>query len=204
MQRIFVTGIGTDIGKTVVAAILVEALHADYWKPIQAGNLESGDSASVRSLISNPLSRIHPERFRLTQPLSPHAAAKIDGVEINISDFKTPQTENHLVIEGAGGLMVPLSNSALVIDLIARLECHIVLVSKVYLGSINHTLLSLEAIRSRGLPLCGIIFNGTNPESERIILEHGNVPCLGTVHEEQELVPSVIKRYAHQFRGFFA
>ncbi|GAB3937482.1 dethiobiotin synthase [Mucilaginibacter myungsuensis] len=170
---IFVTGIGTDVGKTVVSAILTEALQADYWKPVQAGDLDNSDTIKVKRLVSNPITKFHPEAYALTQPFSPHKSADLDGVDIDIDHFQLPQTDNQLLIEGAGGLMVPLNNKHLVIDLIPKLNADAVLVSRNYLGSINHTLLSIEALKSRGINIKAIIFNGDADEyTESIIQAH--------------------------------
>ena len=145
-MRLFVTGIGTEVGKTVIAAILTEALEADYWKPVQAGDLDYSDTHKVRDLVSHDKSVFHPETHALHHPMSPHAAAERDGVEISLDDFQLPQTENNLIVEGAGGLMVPLNSKDCIIDLIEKLDIEVVLVSRNYLGSINHTLLSVEGI----------------------------------------------------------
>jgi len=126
MKTYFITGIGTDIGKTVVSAILVEALKADYWKPVQSGDLHQTDTMKVQGLISNSISNFFPEAYRLTQPMSPHAAAAIDGVRINLESLQVPPTNNNLIIEGAGGLMVPLNNDFLVIDLIEKLKAEVI------------------------------------------------------------------------------
>jgi dethiobiotin synthetase len=169
-RPIFVTGIGTGVGKTIVSAILVEKLQADYWKPIQSGDLEQSDTIMVKSLVSNPISYFYPEAYRLTQPYSPHKSAALDGIEIDPDKIIMPETDNQLIIEGAGGLMVPLNNDFLMIDLIKKLDAEVVLVSRNYLGSINHTLLSLEALYSRDIPLKAIVFNGPVDEySEQVI-----------------------------------
>lgn len=200
-MRLFVTGIGTEVGKTIIAAILTEALEADYWKPIQAGDLQHSDTHKVQSLISNSSSQFHKEAFRLKHPMSPHAAAERDGVNIQIKDIQTPKTTRHLIIEGAGGLMVPLNNEDCIIDLIPQLNCEVVLVSRNYLGSINHTLLSIEALQKRGIPIKGIIFNGAeNKETEKVILKMANVSLLGRVREEKDFNPMVIRKYAAQFK----
>lgn len=171
-KPIFITGIGTDVGKTVVSAIIVEALKADYWKPIQAGDLDNSDTIKVKSLVSNPTSVFHREAYRLTQPFSPHKAADLDGIEIDLKKIKVPKTDNQLIIEGAGGLMVPLNNKYLVIDLIEKLNPDVILVSRNYLGSINHTLLSVEALLNRGINVSAIVFNGDADEyTENIIRE---------------------------------
>jgi dethiobiotin synthetase len=182
-KRIFVTGIGTEVGKTFCSAILVEALQADYWKPIQAGDLHQLDADFVKKVSSNPKLKIHPSRYLLTQPMSPHAAAVLDGVNVELADFEMPITENHLIIEGAGGLMVPLNlQGDLVVDLIDDLKTEVILVVKNYLGSINHTLLSIELLKQRNIKLLGVIFNGeTNEFSESIILSKTGVNCLARI-----------------------
>jgi dethiobiotin synthetase len=183
-KPLFVTGIGTGIGKTIVSAVLVEKLKADYWKPIQSGDLDKSDSLSVKSLISNTVTKIHPETYRLTQPFSPHKSAAIDGITINQDTIHMPKTNNTLIVEGAGGLMVPLNNQFLMIDLIKKLDTEVVLVSQNYLGSINHTLLSIYALKNCGIPIRGIIFNGKKEiYSEEFILENSGVKLLGHVPE---------------------
>lgn len=196
-RKIIVAGIGTEIGKTVASAVLVEALQADYWKPIQSGGLDDSDTDTVRRLISNTQSVFHPEAYRLTQPMSPHAAADIDGVTIELNKLVVPQTDNALVIELAGGLMVPINHQDLMIDLVKKLNLPVVLVSRNYLGSINHTLLSVDACRSRNIPLAGILFNGPSvPSTETFILTYTGLPCLGRIKQEEVMTREVIKQYA--------
>ena len=202
MKNIFVTGIGTDIGKTVVSAILTEALQADYWKPVQSGSVELTDSRRVQSLISNARSAFHPEAYLLQEPLSPHQAAALEGVSIDLGAIRLPQTPNRLVVEGAGGLYVPLSDEHLIVDLIQHLHLPVVVVSTNYLGSINHTLLTLEALRNRRIQVVGLIFNGEpNPASEDYILKYSGVRKLLSVLPEPELTPAVIRRYADELAG---
>ncbi len=207
MKRIFVTGIDTNIGKTVVAAILTEALEADYWKPIQAGNLEFTDTDFVRKLVSNTVSVLHPEAYRLTQPLSPHAAAAADGVTIEMEKIKStiPSTGGRdLVVEGAGGVMSPVNESHVVMDLIRDLDAEAVIVSKHYLGSINHTLLTIDAMRRRGIPIVGVFFNGSAVQSSvDFILRYSGVKALGSIDEEETLDREAVKKYAHMFRKEF-
>ncbi|MNK79561.1 ATP-dependent dethiobiotin synthetase BioD 1 [compost metagenome] len=192
MAKYFITGIGTGIGKTLVSAIVTEKLKADYWKPIQSGDLDTSDSLTISSLISNTKTVIHPESYRLRQPLSPHLSARLDGIEIDLNQIHIPVTENNLIIEGAGGLMVPLNETELIIDLIKKLNVEVILVSQNYLGSINHTLLSLNLLKLYGIPVKGIIFNGDeNAETERYILQYsqakklGYVPHLSQIDREQ-------------------
>jgi len=183
-RPLFVTGIGTGIGKTLVSAILVEKLKADYWKPVQSGDLDNSDSIAIKHLISNTESVIYPETYRLTQPFSPHKSAAIDGITIDPEKFTLPETNNTLIIEGAGGLMVPLNNRFLMIDLIRQLNAEVILVSQNYLGSINHTLLSVYSLNQYGIPVKGIIFNGVKDAySTDFILEYSGAESLGHLPE---------------------
>jgi dethiobiotin synthetase len=182
MKKYFVTGIGTEIGKTITSAILVEYLKADYWKPIQSGDLDHSDTNKVQNLVSNTQTKFHPESYRLTQPFSPHYSAQLDDVTISLDEINIPETDNNLIIEGAGGLMVPLNQEDLIIDLIKKLGVEVILVSKNYLGSINHTLLSIEALNSQNIPIKGIIFNGeSTPASEDIILKRSGLNVIGRI-----------------------
>lgn len=195
--QLIVAGIGTEIGKTVASAVLVKALKADYWKPIQSGALDDSDTETVRRLVSNSASRFHPEAYRLTQPLSPHAAAELDGIRIDLQKIKTPETDNPLLIELAGGLMVPLNDRDLSIDWVAQSGLPVVLVSRNYLGSINHTLLSVEACRSRHIPLVGLIFNGpTVPATETFLLNYTGLPCIGRIGQVEIVTKETVKEWA--------
>ncbi|MCF4100459.1 dethiobiotin synthase [Gillisia sp. M10.2A] len=197
----FVTGIGTEVGKTIVSAILTEALEADYWKPIQAGDLDKSDSHKVEALVSNATTVFHSNSFALQTPMSPHAAAEIDGVKMTSKNIKRPETSNTLVIEGAGGLLVPINSKETIADLMAP-EDEIMVVSRHYLGSINHSLLTLEALKSRDLKVAGIIFNGEeNKTSEKAIVEISGIPALGRIEEEPYFDKNVVKEYAEIFRS---
>lgn len=200
-ERYFITGIGTEVGKTIVSAIVTEALKADYWKPIQAGDIDNSDTHKVQALISNKNSHFHPNSFALKTPMSPHAAAEIDGIEVTSGNIKEPVTGNHLVIEGAGGLLVPINNRETIIDLI-KPSYKVILVSRHYLGSINHTLMSIEVLKQRGLDCFGIIFSGNeHPTTESIIKEMSGVPVLGRISEEKEFNKETILKYANALRG---
>lgn len=189
----FVAGIDTDSGKTLVSAILCEALGFDYWKPIQAGFPK--DSDTVKSWLPDVF--IHPEAHVLKTPASPHAAARIDGVTIETQKISIPKSRNGLIIEGAGGCLVPLNDSDFVIDMVPLLNAEIILVADLYLGSINHTLLTVHLLQSRKYRVKGIIFNGdSNPESERIILKHSGYQCLLRIAREAQITQETIKRYA--------
>jgi len=201
MNTYFITGIGTEVGKTIVSAIITEALEADYWKPIQAGELEYSDTQKVKNLVSNKKTVFHPNSFELQTPMSPHAAAEIDGVKITSAKIKRPKTSNDLVIEGAGGLMVPISSKETIADLIKPSD-KIIVVSRHYLGSINHTLLTLEVLKNRGLNILGIIFNGEkNESSESVILKMAGVSCLGRIDDEPYFDKNVVKDYAEEFEN---
>jgi dethiobiotin synthetase len=196
----FISGIDTNIGKTVVSSILTEALEADYWKPIQAGDLDNSDTDKVKSLVRNSDTEFHPNAYALKTPASPHYAAELDQVRIDMNNIQIPQTQNHLIIEGAGGLLVPLNDKDLVIDLIVKLKVPLILVMKNYLGSINHSLMSIEVAKQRGISIRGLIFNGeTNSASEDYILQYSDLPILGRIKNIEELNSSIIKQYAKQF-----
>ena len=169
-KPLFVTGIGTGVGKTYVSAHLVETMQADYWKPIQSGDLDQSDTMKVRSMVKNSVSVFYPEAYRLTQPFSPHKSAELDGIIVDPEKIVLPKTQNQLIVEGAGGLMVPLNDHFLMIDLIRHLKAEVVLVVMNYLGSINHTLLSIAVLKNEGLPINRVIFNGiTDKYSEDLI-----------------------------------
>jgi dethiobiotin synthetase len=202
MRPIFVTGIGTEVGKTVVSAILVEALVADYWKPVQAGGLEESDTDRVRRLVTNRRSSFHPEAVRLRTLASPHAAATLEGRRITLDELRLPPAIHGrpLVIEGAGGVLAPLNDQDSMIDLIQKLACEAVVISRNYLGSINHSLLTIEALQRRGIEILGLVFNGDeNAESESLILSRTGVALLGSVRWETTLTPELIRRYADEF-----
>ena len=197
MKKYFITGIGTDVGKTVASAILVETLQADYWKPIQAGDLHQTDTMTVKNLVSNKQSVFHPETYRLTKPMSPHAAAMHDGIQINLDNIIPPKHTRTLIIEGAGGLMVPLNKDFLIIDLIEKLNAEVILVSQNYLGSINHTLLSVEALQKRNIPVKGIIFNGKPLDTtENFIHEYTRLNFLFRINNEPTIDRQTILKYA--------
>ena len=183
-RTLFITGIGTGIGKTIVSAVLTEKLKSDYWKPIQSGDLDDSDTLKVKGLVSNTASVFHTEAYRLTQPYSPHKSAAIDGITIDLNKIITPKTNNNLLIEGAGGLMVPLNDEYLMIDLIKKLDVEVLLVSQNYLGSINHTLLSVAILKQYDIKIVGIIFNGkTDENSESYILNYTGLKLLGRLPE---------------------
>lgn len=198
MATFFITGIGTEVGKTVAAAIVTESLQADYFKPVQAGDLDHTDTDKVRAWVSNKNTKFHPSDYALNTPMSPHAAAEIDGVHIDPFSLKVPKTDHHLVIEGAGGLLVPLNEQDTILDLIQP-SYHVIVVSRHYLGSINHSLLTLRLLQDKGFSPA-LIFNGNeHPTTEAIILKMTGVPVIGRINEEAELNPERIKYYADLF-----
>ncbi|MFV8325692.1 dethiobiotin synthase [Flavobacterium sp. ZS1P14] len=199
-MKLFITGISTDVGKTIASAIIVEALEADYWKPVQAGDLENSDSHKIKVLLSNKKTAIHANSYVLNTPASPHLAAELDGIVIDLTKITEPKTANHLVIEGAGGVFVPLNDTDSVINLIQP-DYKVIVVSRHYLGSINHTLLTIEALQSRKINIAGIIFNGEeNKSSEAIILNKTGVKCIGRIEQEPYFDQNVILEYADLFR----
>lgn len=182
MKQYFVTGIGTDVGKTVVSAVFVEALKADYWKPIQSGDIDNSDTLKVRNLISNPFTVFHKSSYEFTTPASPHLSAKIDKQYIDNQKFILPNVNKNFIVEGAGGIMVPLNDNFLILDLIKHLNLEVILVIKNYLGSINHSLLSINALKQNGIKIKGVVFCGEeNKSSEDYILNYTKVKCLGYI-----------------------
>lgn len=201
MTNYFVTGIDTNIGKTVCSSIIVEALKADYWKPIQCGDLDNSDSMKIKELVSNDTSVIHEESYKFRTPASPHLASEIEKVEISLDEIRFPQTNNDLVIEGAGGILVPLNNKDVIIDIVRARDVKVILVTKNYLGSLNHTLLSIEYLKSNGFIIEGMIFNGTeNPKLERFLIEKTGIRKLGNIKEEKVLNKEIIVKYAQKLR----
>ncbi|OCK43815.1 dethiobiotin synthase [Tenacibaculum soleae] len=199
MKKYFITGISTEVGKTVASAIVTEALQADYWKPIQAGELEDSDSHKIKKFISNKKTVIHPNSYALKTPMSPHAAAEIDGVTVELSKINEPKTNNNLVIEGAGGLLVPLNNSDTILDII-KLNYKVIVVSRHYLGSINHTLLTVKLLQEKGFDIA-IIFSGDEHKTtEEIIKKMTNVTVIGRIDEEPYFDKNVVKEYAELFK----
>lgn len=199
-MKLFITGISTDVGKTVASAIIVEALQADYWKPIQAGDLEHSDTHKVRALVSNKKSQFHPNSYALQTPASPHLAAAKDGITIDLNQIQEPETTNHLVVEGAGGILVPLNDTQSVVDLIQS-DYKVIVVSRHYLGSINHTLLTIEALQNIKIQVAGIIFSGEeNTSTETIILSRTGISCIGRISQEPYFDSNVISEYADAFR----
>jgi dethiobiotin synthetase len=199
-MKLFITGISTDVGKTIASAIIVEALEADYWKPIQAGDLNDSDSHKIKSYISNDKTIVFENSYKLNTPASPHFAAELDGITIDLNKITEPTTENHLVIEGAGGVFVPLNDTDCVIDLIQP-DYKVIVVSRHYLGSINHTLLTIETLRSRKINIAGIVFSGNeNKATESIILNKTGIKYIGRIEQEPYFDQNVIREYANLFQ----
>lgn len=202
MRKIFVSGIGTDVGKTVVSAILTHALQADYWKPVQTGSEYDNDTDRVKKLVANAHTIFHKEAYTFKASMAPNAAAKAENSYIDFEKIILPETDNTLIIEGAGGLLVPLNENKFVIDLIKKFDAEVVLVVQNYLGSINHTLLSIEALKSRGIKILGIIISGIqNVLSEEIIFQQSGLKLLGRIHKETHITPEIIKKYETEFSG---
>ncbi|MDM1061830.1 dethiobiotin synthase [Empedobacter falsenii] len=203
-KQLFVTGIGTGVGKTLVSAILTEALQADYWKSIQSGDLDSSDSLLVKSLTSPEL-KIHQERYRLQKAASPHQSAKEEAIEINLNDFEIPKTTNSLIIEGAGGLFVPINEEDFMIDLIQQFNLPTVVVATNYLGCINHTLLTIEILKLRNITIEYFVFNGEfDEDTSRVIKNHLPsdisiiiIPKLNSINSSE--VRNIAETIKHQF-----
>lgn len=202
-RQLVVTGTDTGVGKTVVAAMLAAGLKASYWKPIQSGLVEGSDTATVRSLSGLPEAALLPEAYRLQAPLSPHAAAALEGVAIDPARLSLPRVEGRLLIEGVGGLMVPINDQTLFIDLIRQWRLPVLLVARSRLGTINHTLLSLYALRAYGIEVVGVVMNGpSDPVSRQAIECYGQVRVLGEVPDIGELNALAIRRtYEQSFGG---
>ena len=199
-MKLFITGIGTDVGKTIASAIITQSLVADYWKPVQAGDLDNSDSHKIQRYISNNKTVIHENSYMLNTPASPHLAAEIDGITIDLKKIIEPSTDNHLIIEGAGGILVPLNDNDCIIDLIQP-DYKVILVSRHYLGSINHTLLTFEALKNRNIAVAGIVFSGDeNKASEEIILSKTKAKYIGRIENEPYFDQNVIQYYADKFR----
>ena len=204
-MKLFITGIGTDVGKTIASAIITQSLEADYWKPVQAGDLDNSDSHKIQKLTSTVTSsaverQIFENSYKLNTPASPHLAAEIDGITIDLKKIIEPSTDNHLVIEGAGGILVPLNDNDCIIDLIQS-DYKVILVSRHYLGSINHTLLTFEALKNRNIPVAGIVFSGDeNKATEEIILSKTKAKFIGRIENEPYFDQNVIQYYADKFR----
>lgn len=198
----FITGTDTGIGKTVVSSIVTRGLNATYWKPIQAGLEEETDTEFVKRTTALPDNQIIAERYRLNTPMSPHAAAAIDEVTIELRDFKLPEfSTDHLVIEGAGGLMVPINDKKMIIDLITHLDLPVVLVARSTLGTLNHTFLSLEVLRQRDIPVLGVVMNGPKHKSNReAIRRYGDVEIIAEIETINNIqADSLEKVFKKQF-----
>ncbi len=206
-NSIFITGIGTDVGKTLIAAIITEALQADYWKPIQAGYADGTDAELISSLLSNPVSIIHPESYKLQTPASPHIAAAKEHITIDLDvlikdaeDIMNKTGEKPLIIEGAGGLLVPLSNELMVADLVKKINAKIILVSRNYLGSINHSLLTAAYCKSNGLNVTGWIFSDDYMNYEEEIVQWSGYPSIASIPKMQQVNKTTIKEQAERIR----
>ena len=198
-HQYFISGIGTDVGKTIVSAIVSEALEATYWKPIQAGDLDNSDSIKIKNLTENVT--VLKEGVKLSQAMSPHAAARIDGVKLGVLDFPLPKIDGNFIVEGAGGLMVPLNSDGFMIaDIIEEFKLPVIIVSRHYLGSINHTLLTVEVLKNRGVVVKGIVFVGEeNRDTEEIILSTTGLKMIARIPEVKVITKEFIKEQANLF-----
>ncbi len=204
MNNIFITGIGTGVGKTVAAACVAEALGAQYWKPVQAGLQDTTDTQTVRALLSNP-SLVRDELYRLRMPASPHLAARREGItifedKITEQARKLQDTAHPLVVEGAGGLMVPLNGEVFMLDLIKRLEAKVIVVAQNYLGSINHCLLTAMALKQAEIPVIGWIFNGDHHTNEDDVVEWSHYPRITRIPRARKLNRDFVQLQAELMR----
>lgn len=201
MRGYIVTGTDTGVGKTVFAAGLAGHLRARYWKPVQSG-LEDASDSELAAQLSGGRARILPEGYRLTEPLSPHESARLDGVTIDPARLALPEGEGPLVVEGAGGVLVPLTDSLLTIEVFAQWGLPAIVVARTTLGTINHSLLTLEALKARGVPVAGVAFSGeANPASEKAIIGYGKVPHLGRLPRLDPLdAASLARTFAENIR----
>jgi len=205
-QPIFITGIGTDVGKTVVSAILTEALQADYWKPVQAGLFDSTDSLTVGELVSNDETIIHPEVYKLSLAASPHIAARLERMKIDLDLISERFNQLHaanrqLIIEGVGGLMAPLNENEFVIDLIQKLNAKVILVSRNYLGSINHSLLTAALCKQKNIDMIGWIFNDQYMDYEHEIVQWTSFPKICSIAFTENLTKEFVIEQAEKIKG---
>lgn len=195
-EAFFITGTDTGIGKTFVSALLMSGLNATYWKPVQSGLYAETDTEAVKRLTGLPAQNFHKEAYRLTEPLSPHASAAIDDVDIDLNKFVLPDFQtDHLIVEGAGGTLVPINAEKMIIDLMAQLQIPALVVARSELGTLNHTFLTLEALRKRNIPVLGVLMNGPENESNRRAIEHyGKVSVLAEIEPIKKINPSVLSQ----------
>ena len=199
MKKLIVAGCGTEVGKTIVSAILVHALKGEYWKAVESGGEEGSDTSILKALL--PEAVIHTPVYSLKAPLAPHHAAKLEHLEMDHRRIVPPQTESPLIMEMAGGILVPLNRAVLMLDLFGSWKAEWIVVSKHYLGSINHTLLTLEALKRRNIDVKGLIFNGEpDPESEEAVLQFSKVPCIGRLLPEPDFTKSTMEKYARAWK----
>ncbi|MFM1914224.1 MAG: Dethiobiotin synthase [Bacteroidota bacterium] len=192
-----IAGIGTEIGKTIASSILVKALNFNYWKPVQSGNLEDSDTINVRKLVGQTEGEFFESSYNFINPLSPHTAAELENRKIELKNFILPESNRATIVELAGGIMVPLNDSETNLDLIKKLNLPVVLVSRNYLGSINHTLLSYEILKRENIQILGLIINGKeNSSGEKFILNYTQLPIILRINEEEEFNTEKIEEYA--------
>lgn len=201
-RKVVIAGIGTGVGKTLVSAIVCKALSAAYWKPIQTGFLSGKGDRDADEVQKLSVCQVYPEAYLFEEPLSPHAAAAIDGKRVDMNQINVPEHNGNLVIEGAGGLMVPLNDEELYIDLLEKWQLPVILVVRHYLGNINHTLLSVEALQKRGIPILGLVMSGNPlPDTVSAIENFSGQPVLLHIPELDEVNVEVVEVLAERLRG---
>jgi dethiobiotin synthetase len=197
MKTFFVTGIGTNVGKTIASAIITEALQADYWKPIQSGTIDGSDKHTVSELISNEKTKVHDEIYAFREPASPHLAASLENQTIQLSKLVLPESSNHLVIEGAGGILVPINSNNFVIDIANSFNCDVILVIRNYLGCINQSLLSIDYLVSNNYNLKGLVLIGNFDKLVKsAILNHAEIPVILEINELEAINKEVISEFS--------
>jgi len=204
MQPIFITGIGTGVGKTIASAVVTEALQADYWKPVQAGFEEGTDALTIKNLLSNQTSVIYPESYKLQLPASPHIAAREENIRIDLNHIVSCQPSSdtrQLIVEGAGGILVPLNENEFVIDLIEKLQARVILVSRNYLGSINHSLLTAAICKQRKLDVIGWLFNDQYLNYENEIVNWSGYTKIGSISFSKAVNALFIKNEADKIKN---
>ncbi|MFM2360000.1 MAG: Dethiobiotin synthase [Bacteroidota bacterium] len=198
-MKIIIAGIHTGIGKTVCSAAICQGLGFDYWKPVQAGDLDQSDSHFIKNHVTHPHCKIHPEAYRLNTPMSPHEAARLDGIEIQLSNFQEPKTENNLVIETAGGILSPLAAGIQNMHLIEQLKHPVILVTNHYLGSINHTLLSITALRQKNIHILGMVISGVEvPSTASYLIAETQLPVLFRIPQLAPLNAASLAKFVQE------
>jgi len=193
-KNLFITGTDTAVGKTVISAMLMAGLNATYWKPIQSGLEEETDASWIQRVTQLPSKQFLPESYRLSAPLSPHASSQLDGIRIDMDQMRLPNNKRRLIIEGAGGVLVPINEKDFIVDLIKQLNIPVLIVAPNRLGTINHTLLTIKLIRDYKLQIFGIVLNGEpNKINKQAIEKYGKIPVVAEIPHIKNITSSTLK-----------